>query len=89
MELDDDDMVLPEEYAYPCYGIPSEETKDAIRQCTRLESIITDPVYERKSMQAMINLVQKGFFQEGSKVLYAHLGGAPAINGYRYTFRNG
>lgn len=30
-----------------------------------------------------------GFFPEGSRVLYAHLGGAPAINGYGYTFRNG
>jgi 1-aminocyclopropane-1-carboxylate deaminase len=26
---------------------------------------------------------------KGSKVLYAHLGGAPAINGYAYSFRNG
>ncbi|RNJ42585.1 1-aminocyclopropane-1-carboxylate deaminase [Mesorhizobium erdmanii] len=88
-ELVEDDVVLLEEYAYPCYGIPSEETKDAIRLCARLEGMITDPVYEGKSMQGMIDLVQKGFFPEGSKVLYAHLGGAPAINGYGYTFRNG
>jgi 1-aminocyclopropane-1-carboxylate deaminase len=51
--------------------------------------MITDPVYEGKSMQGMIDLVKKGFFPRGSKVLYAHLGGAPAINGYAYTFRNG
>ena len=31
----------------------------------------------------------KGYFPAGSKVLYAHLGGAPAINGYGYAFRNG
>jgi 1-aminocyclopropane-1-carboxylate deaminase len=37
----------------------------------------------------MIDLVRKGFFSDGSRVLYAHLGGAPAINGYAYTFRNG
>ena len=36
-----------------------------------------------------IDLVRKGFFPAGSKVLYAHLGGVPAINGYSYTFRNG
>ncbi|MER9462858.1 1-aminocyclopropane-1-carboxylate deaminase [Mesorhizobium sp. M0586] len=88
-EIVEDDVVLLEEYAYPRYGIPSEETKHAIRLCARLEGIITDPVYEGKSMQGMIDLVQKGFFPEGSKVLYAHLGGAPAINGYGYTFRNG
>ncbi|CDX53530.1 1-aminocyclopropane-1-carboxylate deaminase [Mesorhizobium plurifarium] len=89
MELVEDDVVLLEEYAGPRYGIPSEETKEAIRLCARLEGMITDPVYEGKSMQGMIDLVQKGFFPEGSRVLFAHLGGAPAINGYGYTFRNG
>ncbi|KLK90280.1 1-aminocyclopropane-1-carboxylate deaminase [Microvirga vignae] len=88
-EIVEDDVVLLEEYAYPRYGIPSEETKEAIRLCARLEGIITDPVYEGKSMQGLIDLVQKGFFPEGSRILYAHLGGAPAINGYSYTFRNG
>ncbi|MDX8437246.1 1-aminocyclopropane-1-carboxylate deaminase [Mesorhizobium abyssinicae] len=89
MELVEDDVVLFEEYAYPCYGIPSPETKDAIRLCARLEGMIIDPVYEGKSMQGMIDLVQKGFFAKGSRVLFTHLGGAPAINGYGYTFRNG
>ncbi|KUM24111.1 aminocyclopropane-1-carboxylate deaminase/D-cysteine desulfhydrase family protein [Mesorhizobium loti] len=89
VELVEDDVVLLEKYAYPCYGIPSPQTKDAIRLCARLEGMITDPVYEGKSMQGMIDLVQKGFFPEGSRVLFAHLGGAPAINGYGYTFRNG
>jgi 1-aminocyclopropane-1-carboxylate deaminase len=51
--------------------------------------MITDPVYEGKSMQGMMDLVKKGFIAEGSNVLYAHLGGAPAINGYSYIYRNG
>lgn len=88
-DLSEDDVVLLEDYAYPVYGVPSEETKEAIRLCARLEGMITDPVYEGKSMQGMIDLVQKGYFPAGSKVLYAHLGGAPALNGYGYAFRNG
>ncbi len=84
-----DDIVLLEDYAYPYYGVPSNETLEAIRLSARLEGMITDPVYEGKSMQGMIDLVRKGFFPPGSKVLYAHLGGAPALNGYSYTFRNG
>lgn len=88
-DLSADDVVLNEDYAYPVYGVPSQETKDAIRLCARLEGMITDPVYEGKSMQGMIDLVRKGYFPAGSKVLYAHLGGAPALNGYGYTFRNG
>jgi 1-aminocyclopropane-1-carboxylate deaminase len=88
-ELSEDDVVLIEDYAYPAYGIPSDETKEAIRLCARLEGLITDPVYEGKSMQGMIDLVRKGYFPAGAKVLYAHLGGAPALNGYGYAFRNG
>ena len=85
----DDEIVIINDYAYPAYGVPSAETNDAIRLAARTEAMITDPVYEGKSMQGMIDLVKKGYFPEGSKVLYAHLGGAPAINGYSYTYRNG
>ena len=85
----DDEIVILEDYAYPAYGVPSRETSNAIRLAARTEAMITDPVYEGKSMQGLIDLVGKGFFPEGSKVLYAHLGGAPALNGYSYTYRNG
>ena len=84
-----DDVVLKEAYAYPVYGVPSEETNAAIRLCAQLEGMMTDPVYEGKSMQGMIDLVKTDFFPSGSRVLYAHLGGVPAINAYSYLFRNG
>jgi 1-aminocyclopropane-1-carboxylate deaminase len=88
-EISDDEIVILEDYAYPAYGVPSEETNEAIRFAARTEAMITDPVYEGKSMQALMDLVKKGFFPNGSKVLYAHLGGAPALNGYSYIYRNG
>lgn len=88
-DIVDDDLVLIGDYAYPAYGVPSEETNDAIRLAARMEGMMTDPVYEGKSMQGMIDLIHKGYFPAGSKVLYAHLGGVPAINGYSYIYRNG
>jgi 1-aminocyclopropane-1-carboxylate deaminase len=88
-EITAGDVVLKEDYAYPAYGVPSDETNAAIRLCARLEGMMTDPVYEGKSMQGLIDLVRKGFFPAGSKVLYAHLGGVPAINAYSYIYRNG
>ena len=84
-----EDIVLKTDYAYPVYGVPSDETNDAIRLCARMEGMMTDPVYEGKSMQGMIDLVKKGFFPAKSKILYAHLGGVPAINAYSYIYRNG
>lgn len=88
-EITADDIVLNEDYAYPAYGVPSDETNDAIRLCARMEGMMTDPVYEGKSMQGLIGLVRDGFFPAGSNILYAHLGGVPAINGYSYLYRNG
>jgi 1-aminocyclopropane-1-carboxylate deaminase len=85
----DDEIVINPDYAFPAYGVPSHQTSEAIRFAARTEAMITDPVYEGKSMQGMMDLVRKGFFPDGAKVLYAHLGGAPALNGYSYTYRNG
>jgi 1-aminocyclopropane-1-carboxylate deaminase len=87
--ITDDDVVLDTRYAYPEYGLPSQETLDAIRLCARLEGVLTDPVYEGKSMQGLIDLIRRGEIAPGSRVLYAHLGGVPAINGYSFLFRNG
>jgi 1-aminocyclopropane-1-carboxylate deaminase len=88
-EITAEDVVLKTDYAYPVYGVPSAETNEAIRLAARTEGMMTDPVYEGKSMQGLIDLVRKGFFPSGSKVLYAHLGGVPAINAYSYIYRNG
>jgi 1-aminocyclopropane-1-carboxylate deaminase len=85
----DDEIVINPDYAYPAYGVPSEETNEAIRLAARTEAMITDPVYEGKSMQGMLDLIKKGFIPEGSRILYAHLGGVPAINGYSYYYKDG
>ena len=87
--IDAADVVLKTEYAGPIYGVPSDETNAAIRLGARLEGMMTDPVYEGKSLQGLIDLTRKGLFPAGSRVLYAHLGGVPAINGYSYLYRNG
>jgi len=87
--IEDEDIHINPDYAYPAYGVPSPETNEAMRLAARTEAMITDPVYEGKSMQGMIDLVRKGFFETDSKVLYVHLGGQPALNGYAYTYRNG
>ena len=46
-------------------------------------------MYEGKSMQGLIDLASKNFFPKESKILYAHLGGAPALNGYSYYYKDG
>ena len=84
--LADAEIVLLDEWHAGTYGIPDEKTIEAIRLCARLEGMLTDPVYEGKSMAALIDLVRDGRIEPGARVLYAHLGGQPALNGYAGAF---
>lgn len=81
-----EEVVLLDRWHAGCYGIPDRVTLDAIALCGRLEGMLTDPVYEGKSMAALIDLVRSGEIEPGSRVLYAHLGGQPALNAYAGAF---
>jgi 1-aminocyclopropane-1-carboxylate deaminase len=85
-ELQSDEVVLDDRYHAGTYGIPDATTLDAIRTAARLEGMITDPVYEGKSLAGMIDLVRRGEIGADSNVLYAHLGGQPALNAYAGAF---
>ena len=84
--LADDEIVLLDEWHAGTYGIADAKTVAAIRLCARLEGVLTDPVYEGKSMAALIDLVRDGRIEPGSRVLYAHLGGQPALSAYASLF---
>ncbi len=84
--LADEEIVLLDGWHAGRYGVPDRKTLDAIALCGRLEGVLTDPVYEGKSMAALIDLVQSGRIQAGSRVLYAHLGGQPALSAYAGAF---
>jgi 1-aminocyclopropane-1-carboxylate deaminase len=86
-ELTADEIVLDDRYHAGTYGIPDARTLDAIRLGARLEGMITDPVYEGKSLAATIDLVSMGEIPRDGTVLYAHLGGQPALNAYSALFR--
>ncbi|CAL8979641.1 1-aminocyclopropane-1-carboxylate deaminase [Propionicimonas sp. T2.31MG-18] len=81
-DLRDDEIQVLEGWAGELYGIPVESTMEAIRLGAQLEAMITDPVYEGKSLAGLIDLVSTGEIPRDATVLYAHLGGQPAINAY-------
>jgi len=84
--LRDDEVTVLEGWAGDRYGIPVESTVDAIRLTGQLEGVILDPVYEGKSMAGLVDLVTSGEIPRDSTVLYAHLGGQPALNAYSGLF---
>ncbi|WP_405374988.1 MULTISPECIES: 1-aminocyclopropane-1-carboxylate deaminase [unclassified Microbacterium] len=81
-EIRDDEIQVLEGWAGDLYGIPVDSTMEAMALGAQLEAMITDPVYEGKSLAGLIDLVKTGDISTGSTVLYAHLGGQPAINAY-------
>jgi len=86
-ELRDSEILLDDRYHAGTYGIPDERTLEAIRLAARLEGMLTDPVYEGKSMAGLIDLVSSAEIERSATVLYAHLGGQPALNAYSALFR--
>jgi 1-aminocyclopropane-1-carboxylate deaminase len=86
-ELRDEEITVLEGWAGDYYGIPVRSTLEAIGLTGRLEGMIIDPVYEGKSMAALLDLVRDGQIGKDSTVLYAHLGGQPALNAYSALFR--
>jgi len=87
-ELADDEITVLPGWAGDYYGIPVGSTLDAIRLTGELEGVILDPVYEGKSMAALIDLVTSREIPPDACVLYAHLGGQPALNAYSALFRH-
>jgi 1-aminocyclopropane-1-carboxylate deaminase len=84
--LRDDEITVLGGWAGDLYGVPVRSTLDAIRLTGQLEGMIIDPVYEGKSMAGLIDLVRQGDIAPDSDVLYAHLGGQPALNAYSALF---
>ncbi len=84
-ELRDEEITVVDGYAGPVYGVPDEQTIDAIQLAARTEGMLTDPVYEGKSMAGLIGMIGSGEIPPGSRVLYAHLGGQPALSAYANT----
>ncbi|GLZ55287.1 1-aminocyclopropane-1-carboxylate deaminase [Actinomycetospora sp. NBRC 106378] len=85
-DLRDDEVTVLEGWAGDRYGVPVASTRAAIELTARLEGVILDPVYEGKSMAGLVDLVVSGEIERGSTVLYAHLGGQPALNAYSGAF---
>ena len=82
-----DDVVCFEEYVGPGYSLPTDSMVEAVKLFARHEAILLDPVYSGKAAAGLIDLVRKGYFSDGSNVLFLHTGGAAALFAYLDAFR--
>lgn len=82
-----EDVVCYGDYVGPGYSIPTDSMAEAVKMFAETEAILLDPVYSGKAAAGLIDLVRKGHFPQGSRVLFLHTGGSPALYAYLDTFR--
>ena len=80
------DVVANTDYVGKGYGIPTEDGMDAIKMFAELEAILLDPVYSAKGAAGFIDLIRKGHFKKGERVVFLHTGGSVALFGYDQAF---
>jgi len=80
------DVVANTDYVGEGYGIPTQAGQEAIAMFAELESILLDPVYSAKGAAGFIDLVRKGHFKAGERVVFIHTGGSAALFGYDSAF---
>jgi len=81
-----EDVVANTDYVGEGYGIPTESGLEAIKMFAELESILLDPVYSAKGAAGFIDLIRKGHFKKGERVVFLHTGGSAALFGYDGAF---
>lgn len=81
-----EDVVANTDYVGDGYGIPTEGGLEAIKMFAELEAILLDPVYSAKGAAGFIDLIRKGHFKKGERVVFLHTGGSVALFGYDAAF---
>jgi L-cysteate sulfo-lyase len=84
-----EDVVADSNYVGAGYGIPREDTIEAIHMFAQLEGILLDPVYSGKGAAGFIDHCRKGTFKKGERVVFLHTGGSAALFGYDAVFADG
>ncbi len=76
-----DNWDLITDYHFGGYGKVSEELIRFINDFYKKHKIILDPVYTGKMVFAVIDLIEKKYFPDNSKILMIHTGGLQGIAG--------
>ena len=66
----------------PGYGQLNEAVREAMAMAAGHEGLLLDPVYTGKAMAGLIAHVRSGRIARGSRVLFVHTGGLPALFAY-------
>jgi D-cysteine desulfhydrase family pyridoxal phosphate-dependent enzyme len=83
----DHDILTWDEALAPGYGRLGSSAREAVLLMARQEGLFVDPVYTAKSLAVLIALARNGTIARGSRVLFVHTGGLPALFAYEPELR--
>lgn len=79
---------LIQEYHFGGYAKINKDLIDFMNAFYKNEGILLDPIYTGKLLFGVMDLIKKGFFPDGSKVLVIHTGGIQGIKGMNLALKN-
>ncbi len=82
-EIDRAAVTCLDRWVGPGYSLPTPEMVAAVRLLAATEGVLLDPVYTGKAMAGLLDLVREGHFKAGSRIVFVHTGGSPALFAYR------
>ena len=85
--IGNDDIKTYDVALAPGYGRIGPDAREAIDLAARLEGLFLDPVYTSKTLAVLIALARDGTLEKGSRVLFVHTGGLPALFAYEAELR--
>ena len=77
-----EDFAVNDDYLGGGYGVVGELEREAIRTMARAEGILLDPVYTGRAFGGLLDLIRRGVFSPGERVLFWHTGGTAGLFGY-------
>ena len=72
-------FVVDDNYLGKGYGHVGELEQQALRTLGRSEGILLDPVYTGRAFGGMLDLIHRGVFHAGERVLFWHTGGTAGL----------
>ena len=76
------EIICDDSQLAPGYGLPNENTVEAIHYMARREGILLDPTYSGKTFSALLQMLRRGEFGADQHVVFLHTGGAVSLFGY-------
>jgi len=70
-----DELTVDDSFTGPGYGIPTNESKEAMELFSKTEGLLLDPVYSSKGAAGLIEYCRRGEFKQTDRVLFWHTGG--------------